>query len=133
MTNKVIVALDNKNLRQIVSIVKKTKSEEKNKLEGGGTWMNIFEIKPKFDGKTPTNPSLVIYLDPNHKKLHIIMTVCQPPFKDPSCHILNKFDAGFLETNTWNDFIVETRQSLKTDGYVRIFQNKKKPTLFLEK
>ena len=27
MTNKVIVALDNKNLRQIVSIVKKTRSE----------------------------------------------------------------------------------------------------------
>ena len=102
------------------------KSEEKNKLEGGGTWMNIFEIKPKFDGKTPTNPSLVIYLDPNHKKLHIIMTVCPPPFEDPSCHILNKFDADILETNTWNDFIVETRQSLKTDGYVRIFQNEKK-------
>ena len=102
------------------------KSEGKNKLEGGGTWMNIFEIKPKFDGKTPTNPSLVIYLDPNHKKLHIIMTVCPPPFEDPSCHTLNKFDTDTLETNTWNDFIIETRQSVKTNGYVRIFQNEKK-------
>ena len=52
------------------------------------------------------------------------MTVCPPPFEDPSCHALKKFDAGILETNTWHDFIIETRQSLKTDGYVRIFQNK---------
>ena len=85
---------------------------------------NIFEIKPKFDGKVPTNPTLVIYLDPNKKKLHIIMTVCSPPFEDPSCHALNKFDASILETNTWHDFSIETRQSLKTDGYVKIFQNK---------
>ena len=99
-------------------------SAEINKSKGGGSWMNIFEIKPKFNGKIPTNPSLVIYLDPNHKKLHIIMTVCPPPFEDPSCHTLNKFDAGILKTDTWHDFIIETRQSLTTDGYVRIFQNK---------
>ena len=99
-------------------------SAEINKSKGGGSWMNIFEIKPKFDGRIPTNPSLVIYLDPNHNKLHIIMTVCPPPFEDPSCHALNKFDAGILETNTWHDFVIKTRQSLKTDGYVRIFQNK---------
>ncbi len=85
--------------------------------------MNIFEIKP-YGNASPTVPTFVLYFQPKTRKLlaNIVMTnnVGGANVHLPNTEINTVI--GSMKSN-WNDFQIETKQSTRKDGYIKIRQN----------
>ena len=85
--------------------------------------MNIFEIKP-YGNASPTVPTFVLYFQPKTRKLlaNIVMTnnVGGANVHLPNTEINTVI--GSMKSN-WNDFQIETKQSVRKGGYIKIWQN----------
>ena len=85
--------------------------------------MNIFEIKP-YGNASPTVPTFVLYFQPKTRQLlaNIVMT---NNVGGANVHLPNReinTVIGSMKSN-WNDFQIETKQSVRKDGYIKIWQN----------
>ena len=85
--------------------------------------MNIFEIKP-YGNASPTVPTFVLYFQPKTRQLlaNIVMT---NNVGGANVHLPNReinTVIGSMKSN-WNDFQIETKQSTRKDGYIKIRQN----------
>ena len=85
--------------------------------------MNIFEIKP-YGNASPTVPTFVLYFQPKTRQLlaNIVMT---NNVGGANVHLPNReinTVIGSMKSN-WNDFQIETKQSVRKGGYIKIWQN----------
>ena len=105
-----------KNLRYKFSI----KDDGAKGLGITGPGINVFEIKP-FGANNPTVPTLVLYFQPKTRTLSTIVTLTNQNDGGPT---KEKFQKSIsLMKVGWNNFQIETKQSVGRDGYIRIRHN----------
>jgi hypothetical protein len=86
------------------------------------TLINMFEIKPKYDGKVMTIPIFSLYLEPKSLKLSVTLSRSNHNISkqdDVATYNIGRLKAG------WNDFRIKTMHTTKPNGYVRLYQNGK--------
>ena len=94
-----------------------------------GLGMNIFEIKP-YGNASPTVPTFVLYFQPKTRQL-LANIVVTNNVGGTNVHLPNReinTIVGSMKSN-WNDFQIETKQSVDEDGYIKI---RKKGVLIYE-
>ena len=83
-----------------------------------GLGRNIFEIKP-YGNASPTVPTFVLYFQPKTRQL-LANIVVTNNIGGTNVHLQNReinTIVGSMKSN-WNDFQIETKQSVDEDGYI---------------